>query len=74
MPEGIGHISVGEAGKRGGLACLRNKGHAFFVEIGKKGQLAMRQKYPGMASQWGRKGGRPRKPKLNEIVGQAEQF
>jgi hypothetical protein len=70
MPEEIGHISVGEAGKRGGLACLRNKGHAFFVAIGKKGQLAMRHKYPNKASEWGKGGGRPRKLTLNQIVGE----
>ena len=59
-------ISVNEAGHRGGFACLHNKGRAFYVEIGKKGQVAMRQKYPSMASEWGKMGGRPQKQKFDE--------
>ena len=60
-------ISVNEAGRRGGLSILRKRGRSFFAEIGRKGQAAMRQKYPNMASQWGKRGGRPRKPNLNEM-------
>jgi general stress protein YciG len=64
-------LTVREAGRRGGLAVLRNYGREFFVEVGKKGQKAMRQKYgKDMASKWGKKGGRPRKPNLREIMGQ----
>ena len=66
-----GGITVREAGRRGGLACLRNRGRGFFVRIGKKGQSEMRRKYPGMAAEWGRKGGRPKKPDLAEIMGEA---
>lgn len=40
------------------------------MEIGRKGQQTMRDKYANMASEWGKKGGRPRKPKLEEIMGQ----
>ena len=58
-------VSVSEAGRKGGLSCLRNRGRAFYVEIGKKGQAAMRLKHPGMARDWGKRGGRPRKPRLN---------
>ncbi len=57
-------ISVSEAGKKGGLAVLRNHGRSFFAKIGRKGQQAMRQKYPNMASEWGKLGGRPKKPRL----------
>ena len=32
-----------------------------FAEIGRKGQEVLRKRYPGMASEWGKKGGRPRK-------------
>jgi len=63
-------ITVEEAGRKGGLAVLRNRGRQFFVEIGREGQLAMRRKYPkNMASEWGKRGGRPRKPMLKEIMG-----
>ena len=54
--------SVNEAGRRGGLVVLCTRGKDFFTEIGKKGQKVMREKYPGMAKVWGRKGGRPKKP------------
>lgn len=62
-------ISLREAGRKGGLTVLRKRGRAFFVEIGQKGQLAMQAKYPGMASQWGKLGGRPKKPCLKEMGG-----
>lgn len=62
-------MTVCEAGRKGGLSCLCNRGRAFFIEIGKKGQLEMRRKHPGMAAEWGKRGGRPRKPILDEIMG-----
>ncbi|MFC1952783.1 hypothetical protein ACFLWR_01455 [Chloroflexota bacterium] len=55
--------SVVEAGRIGGLTVLRTHGPEFYSKIGKKGQIAMRKKYPGMASKWGKRGGRPRKSK-----------
>jgi len=66
-------ITVNEAGRKGGLTVLRKHGRAFFVEIGRKGQAAMRGRYPDMAWVWGKKGGRPRKPSLAEIVGEAKK-
>jgi hypothetical protein len=57
----VENITVNEAGRRGGLSLLNKRGHSHFVEIGKKGQKALRKSYPGMASIWGKKGGRPRK-------------
>jgi general stress protein YciG len=62
-------ITVREAGQIGGLTVLKAHGRDFFVRIGKKGQEAMRARYPNMASQWGKKGGRPKKPNLTEIRG-----
>jgi len=63
-------ISVAEAGRKGGLTVLNRRGRAFYSEIGKKGQQAMRQKYPNMAFEWGKLGGRPKKLTLNQIVGE----
>ena len=54
-------VTVAEAGRIGGLAVLKNRGRNFFVEIGKKGQEEMKKRFPGMASEWGKRGGRPRK-------------
>lgn len=65
------HIpNVREAGRLGGLVVLRSRGRAYFANIGRLGQIAMRQKHPNMASEWGKKGGRPRKPTLGEIMGE----
>jgi hypothetical protein len=66
-------ISVTEAGRKGGLTVLNKRGHSFYSGIGKKGQAVMRRKYPAMATKWGRLGGRPRKPNLAEIVGEAKK-
>ena len=62
-------VSVQSAGRRGGLRVLERYGRYFFVQIGRKGQLAMRERYPGKASEWGRRGGRPRKPTLESEGG-----
>lgn len=61
-------ITVKEAGKRGGLALLRRRGREHFAEMGKRGQESMREKYPHMAQQWGRLGGRPKKPRLGKLA------
>lgn len=54
-------ITVAAAGRKGGLALLSKRGKEHFAEIGKKGQEVINKRYPGMASTWGKKGGRPRK-------------
>lgn len=56
-----------EAGRKGGLKVLESRGRAFYSRIGHLGQLAMRRKYPAMASEWGKKGGRPPKLPLNSL-------
>jgi len=74
MSEHSQAISVQESGRRGGNSLLRKKGRQFFVQIGKTGQRAMRVKYPGMAPEWGKRGGRPKKMALDEIVGQEDKY
>jgi general stress protein YciG len=64
-------ITVNEAGRRGGLACFWKLGRQFYIEIGRKGQRAMRSRYPQMARHWGQLGGRPRKLNLKDM-GKAE--
>jgi len=63
-------MSVSEAGRKGGQTVLRNLGRKFYSRIGAKGQQKMRARYPNMASQWGKLGGRPRKPSLSQLVGE----
>jgi general stress protein YciG len=63
-------LTVVEAGRQGGLKVLRTHGRDFFIRIGRKGQGAMRAKYPDMAKQWGKLGGRPKKLTLNQIMGE----
>ena len=63
-------LTVQEAGRLGGLKLLRNRGRRHFVEIGKTGQRAMRRKHPGMASEWGKRGGRPKRCNLADIMGE----
>jgi len=67
MRENRGDVTVKQAGRLGGLATLRKQGRQFYAEIGRLGQRAMRAKHPNMASEWGKLGGRPRKPTLDEI-------
>jgi general stress protein YciG len=57
-------MDVKDAGRKGGLKVLAERGRKHFVAIGKKGQEVLRKRYPGMASEWGKKGGRPRKNNL----------
>ena len=57
----ISELTIKEAGRKGGLALLSKRGKKHFADIGKKGQQIMKKRYPGMASTWGKKGGRPRR-------------
>ena len=54
-------MTVSEAGRKGGLALFNKCGKQHFIQIGKKGHESMNNSHPGMASEWGKKGGRPRK-------------
>jgi SRSO17 transposase len=60
-------ITVSEAGRRGGLSVLTRYGRGYFVQLGRRGQLAMRKRHPHMAKAWGKRGGRPKKPRLEEM-------
>jgi hypothetical protein len=62
-------ISVKEAGRRGGLANLQKFGREYFVRIGRVGGLRTKALYDGYFKEWGKLGGRPRKPTLHECRG-----
>ncbi len=64
----VEQLTVREAGRRGGLAVLNSRGRDFFVKIGRLGQASTRQKYPDRAKCWGKLGGRPKKPNLNNFM------
>lgn len=66
-------ITVAEAGRRGGRATLENQGADFFRRIGRKGGQRTAQLYRNLLSEFGRRGGRPRRPALNESVGEQDR-
>lgn len=57
------HITVAEAGRRGGLKTAR-RGSDFYREIGRKGGQRTKELYARLLRKWGRKGGRPKRPYL----------
>ena len=63
-------ITVREAGKRGGLSTLYKFGRAYFVRIGKIGGLHTKALHGHQYKDWGKKGGRPPKLKLQQNMGQ----
>lgn len=66
-------ITVREAGARGGRTTLENQGAEFFRRIGRKGGERTATLYREMLSEFGRKGGRPRRPALNQSVGEKDR-
>ena len=65
-------MTVTEAGHLGGTKVREEHGREFYRRIGQAGQQAMRRKHPHMAATWGRLGGRPRKPNLNDMGSRQE--
>jgi len=66
-------ITVAEAGRRGGRATLENQGVDFFSRIGKKGGKRTAQLYADLLREFGRKGGRPRRPTLDQYMGEGDR-
>lgn len=69
-PEGI---SVKEAGRRGGRATVENQGVDFFRRIGRKGGERTKELYADLLREFGKKGGRPRRPTLGESAGEQDR-
>jgi len=64
-------ITVAEAGRRGGNATRdRYQGTGFYQRIGAKGGRKTAELYADLLQQFGRRGGRPRRPALNESLGE----
>lgn len=63
-------ISVREAGRRGGTATRDRHGIGFYRQIGAKGAEATKKLYAHLFSEFGKRGGRPRRPALEEGMGE----
>jgi uncharacterized protein len=66
-------MTVKEAGRRGGNATRENRGRGFFKDIGKKGGQRTAELYRELLSEFGKKGGRPHRPALNEPTREEDQ-
>lgn len=74
LAEDTGGISVREAGARGGRSTLERHGVKFYHQIGAQGGQTTKKRYAHLFSEFGRKGGRPRRPALNdEGAGERDQ-
>jgi len=63
-------MTVQEAGRRGGRTTLENQGRDYFSRIGKKGGKRTAQLYRELLSEFGKRGGRPRRPTLDKYMGE----
>jgi general stress protein YciG len=57
-------MNVREAGRRGGQSTKKRWGIGFFRDIGRIGGKRTAQLYRDVLKEFGRRGGRPRRPKL----------
>jgi len=63
-------ITTVEAGRRGGQTTLEHHGVEFFRRIGRKGGQRTASLYRELLTEFGRRGGRPRRPTLDESAGE----
>jgi hypothetical protein len=63
-------LTVGEAGRRGGRATFERRGVMFFREIGRRGGQRTAELYADLLREFGKRGGRPRRPGLDKPVGE----
>jgi general stress protein YciG len=61
-------VTVQEAGRRGGQATFQNHGVGHFKKIGRKGGKRTAELYRELLSDFGKRGGRPRRPSLREVM------
>jgi general stress protein YciG len=58
-------ITASEAGRRGGESTKQRHGSGFYRKIGSLGGRRTRELYGEMLKEFGKKGGRPRRPTLS---------
>lgn len=63
-------ITVAEAGRRGGIMTRDRHGVEFLRKIAQKGGRATATRYHDLLSEFGKRGGRPRRPALDERMGE----
>lgn len=63
-------LTVAEAGRRGGIATRDRRGIKFLRQIAKKGGATTKARWGHLYSEFGKKGGRPKRPTLDESVGE----
>ena len=63
-------ISVKAAGRRGGTTTRERYGSDFYRRIGRMGGERTRALYAELLKEFGKKGGRPRRPTLDEYMGE----
>jgi len=61
-------ITVSEAGRLGGYSTLQNKGIKHFKKIGRKGGKRTAQLHRDLLSEFGKMGGRPKRPSMKEAM------
>lgn len=66
-------ITVAEAGRRGGIATRDRHGLEFYRQIGARGGEITKRRWRHLFSQFGKKGGRPRRPALDESAGDGDR-
>jgi hypothetical protein len=62
-------LTVTEAGRRGGTTTRDRHGLDFYREIGTKGGESTKRLYGHLFSEYGKRGGRPRRPSLENSMG-----
>ena len=68
--EEITQLTVKQAGQRGGSRTLERHGREHFQAIGRKGGKRTAKLYRELLSDFGKRGGRPRRPALDEYMGE----
>ena len=63
-------MTVREAGQRGGRATRERHGVEFYRQIGARGGETTKRRWGHLFSQFGKKGGRPRRPNLENSLGE----
>jgi general stress protein YciG len=71
--KGQGQITVTEAGRKGGTTTRDRHGSKFYQLIGRRGGKSTKKLYVHLLKEFGKRGGRPRRPVLNKHMGEEGQ-